>query len=241
MTAFTAALATYSTMPTALAQQGPKKSIYDDEESETVAPAVGTIRPATPVAQDLALTKSEIVSGVTVRTSDALEQTISKGRTWLHGKAEAGQKAADNAFEKYLNAERNVTSTIAEIKSDDEDLLPGAIYVLVSTLSGSILTRNRNFLFRGIAPIAFGAAAFAYFLPQTYENTGKLIWRFEQKAPALVEVHTQTLKHVDCLKNDVAWAVNGGKEALETGVHNARQFVADSTGLQIPSDKPKKE
>ena len=228
-------------MPTAFAQT-PKKSIYDDDqESEAIAPAAGTNRPAAPAAEDLALTKSEIVSGVTVRTSDVLEKTISKGRTWLYGKAEQGQQKADNAFEKYLNVEKNVTSTIAEIKSDEEDLLPGSIYVLVSTLSGSILARNRNVLVRGIAPILFGTVAFRYFLPQTYENTGKLIWRFEQKAPALAEAHTKTQQQVDGLVNDVNSAVNSGKQALESGVHSARQFVADSTGLQIPSDKPKKD
>lgn len=232
-------------MPTAHAQSAaPKKSIYDDDkESEAVATAPGTVRPAasTTTLPDLAYTKTEVVSGVTVRTSDTLEQCINTGRTWLYGKAEKGQKKADDAFEGYLNAERNVTSTLAAIKSDEEDLLPGAIYVLVSTLSGSVLARNRNFVLRGIVPVAFGAAAFKYFLPQTFGNTGKLIWRFEQKAPALADAHVKTQNQVDGLVNNVSTAITDSKQALESGVHSARKFVADSTGLQIPSDTPKKE
>ena len=109
-------------MPTAHAQS--RKSIYDDDDNDTeaIAPVAGTIRPAAPTAEELALTKTEIVNGVTVRTADNLEKIINKGRNWVAGKAEQGQQKADNVFEKYLNAEKSVTSTIAEIKSDEEDI-----------------------------------------------------------------------------------------------------------------------
>lgn len=239
--AFAAASATLSTMPTAHAQS--RKSIYDDDDNDTeaIAPVAGTIRPAAPTAKELALTKTEIVNGVTVRTADNLEKIINKGRNWVAGKAEQGQQKADNVFEKYLNAEKSVTSTIAEIKSDEEDILPGGIYVLVSTLTGSILARNRNIALRGIAPVVFGVAAFRYFLPQTYENTGKLIWKFEQKAPSLADTHVKTKQQVDGLVKDVTDAVDSGNQALENAVHSARKFVADSTGLQIPTDQQSKK
>lgn len=240
MTGLTAALASYAVIPTAHAQ-GPKPIYDENDESETVAPAPGTVVPSQLAAKEQNLTKSEVVNGVTVRSNENLEQYIGKGRAWLEDKAEVGQKKADNVFERYLSAERNVTSTIAAIKSDEEDLLPGAIYVLVATLSGSVLARNRNFLVRGITPLICGAAAFKYFLPDAFGNTGKLIWRFEQKAPALADAHLKTQKQVENLVTDANKAVADSKSALENGVHATRKFVADTTGLQIPSDKPKKE
>lgn len=235
---FSAAVATYATMPTAHAQT--KKSIYDDEESEVVAPVAGTILPAASSKEDLALTKTEIVNGVTVRTADNLEKYIKEGRAWVAEKTEQGQAQADSVFEKYLKAEKSVTSTVAEIKSDDEDILPGGIYVLISALSGSILARNKNLLFRGITPLVFGLGAFKYFLPQTFENTGNLVWKFEQKAPAIAEAHIQTKKSVEDLSKGVSDAVNEGNQKLEGAVSSARKFVAEATGLQIPEDKTKK-
>lgn len=219
-------------MPVAHAQ-GLKKPIYDDDEdSEFIAPAPGTNLAAPTKVEEMALTKSEIVSGVTIRTSSVLEEYIGQGRAWLHDKTVKGQEQVNSVFDRYLNAERNVTSTLGEIKSDSEDILPGGIYVLVSTLSGSILVRNRNILLRGVAPAVFGIAAFRYFLPQTFDNTGKLIWKFEQKAPALADAHVNAHNQVEGLVKDVNTAVADSKAALESGVRSARKFVIDSTGIE---------
>lgn len=225
-------------MPTAHALT-PRKPIYDDdgEDSELIAPLAGTALQAPTPAEDLELTKSEIVSGVTIRSSDSLEKYFGKGRSWLYGKTELGKQKVDKAFEKYINAEKSVTSLFSEIKSEKEDILPGGIYVLVSTLSGSILARNRSFLVRGFMPVVFGAAAFRYFLPQTCNNTGKLIWRFEQKAPAIAEAHVKTQQHVDGLVNGVSSAVSYGKKSLESSVSSIRKFVVDTTGFRGSSEK----
>lgn len=219
-------------MPVAHAQTERKPIYDDDEDSESIAPFAGTIEPAAAPVEEATLTKSEIISGVTVRTSDFLEQYIGEGRSWLYGKTVKGREQVDGALQKYLNVERSVTSTIGEIKSDTEDILPGGIYVLVSTLSGSILVRNRNFLVRGLAPVVFGVAAFRYFLPQTYDNTGKLIWGFEQKAPAVAEAHINAQKQVDGLVQDVNTAVHDSKSSLESSVRSARKFVIDATGIE---------
>lgn len=96
-------------------------------------------------------------------------------------------------------------------------------------------------MLRGVSPLVFGVAAFKYFLPQTFENTGKLIWTFEQKAPVIADAHIKTKKQVEGLVNNVDSAVKEANGALESTVHKARQFVADTTGLQIPTDKPEKK
>lgn len=178
---------------------------------------------------------------MTVRSTDFLEKYVAVGRTWLYGQTEEAKKQFGAAFDKYLSAEKTVTTTVADLKSADEDVLPGAIYILVATLSGSVLARNRNLLVRAAAPVAFGVAAFGYFLPQAYKNTGKLIWSFEEKAPAVAQAHIDTQKSVSELVSSVDTAVKDANSALESTVHQARKFVADTTGLQIPEDKSEKK
>ncbi|KAG0216367.1 hypothetical protein BGX33_000177 [Mortierella sp. NVP41] len=51
--------------------------------------------------------------------------------------------------------------------ANEEDLLPGLLYVALAGLSGSLVTRQRNILFRMFSPLAFAAAAGAYVLPKT--------------------------------------------------------------------------
>lgn len=240
------ALATASA-PTAHASS--RKSIYDDDDDESIAPVPGTSEPVTtptPAAAAAAtpskteLTKTELVNGVTIRSTDTLEKYVAAGRTWLAEHVASAETSLNAYFDKYLSAEKTVSTTVADLKSADEDILPGAIYILVAALSGSVVARNRNVLVRAAAPLVFGTAAFAYFLPEAYANTGKLVWKFEQRAPALAQAHIDTEKSVKDFAASVDTAVKDANSALESSVHTARKFVADTTGLQIPDEKNKK-
>ncbi|KAH7047648.1 hypothetical protein BKA57DRAFT_514054 [Linnemannia elongata] len=51
--------------------------------------------------------------------------------------------------------------------ANEEELLPGLLYVALAGLSGSLVARQRNILFRMFSPLAFAAAAGAYVLPNT--------------------------------------------------------------------------
>ncbi|CAN6650526.1 hypothetical protein TRVA0_024S01508 [Trichomonascus vanleenenianus] len=241
LTALTAGLVTYSTLPVAFADS--KKSIYDDEEEkhEAIAPVPGTAIPAhdpKPVEKQLT---TEIVSGVKVRSHKVLEETIGSARKWLAVQTATAQGEVDEAFGKYLKAEKSVTSTVAELKSDKEDILPGGIYVLISALTGSILARNRTVVLRAAAPLAFGIGAFAYFLPQTFSNTRALTWKFEQKSPQLAEFHTKTQDGITNLVNDVYTVADDANKSLENGVRKTRELIAESTGLQISSNNSEKK
>uniref|UniRef100_A0A060TI17 MICOS complex subunit n=1 Tax=Blastobotrys adeninivorans TaxID=409370 RepID=A0A060TI17_BLAAD len=246
LVAVASALAT----PVALAEPTPRKrNLYDEEvdghDASTVAPVPGTSEVAHDPEQNKTNDNSSTlatstVGGMRVRSSEALEKNVGVARKWLAEKTEQGQQEIDNAFQKYLHAEKSVTDTIAELKSDKEDFLPGGIYVLVSALSGSILARNRGLALRTVTPLVFGAGAFAYFLPNTFQNTRGLAWRYEQRAPALAEYHVKTQEQLEGLAKSVDSAVDDGMKALEDGVHKTRQFIADSTGLQLPDEKKKK-
>ena len=78
--------------------------------------------------------------------------------------------------EKHFNAgltwafrkETDFTNTIAKIApgpETGEQLLPGLIYVLVATMAGSIVSRNRNILIRATFPAAVGITAGEHYFP----------------------------------------------------------------------------
>lgn len=67
--------------------------------------------------------------------------------------------------------------------------MPGALYVLVATMAGSIVSRNRNILLRASVPFAVGLGAAWVVLPVTTRNVADLVWTFEEKAPVIANNH----------------------------------------------------
>lgn len=67
--------------------------------------------------------------------------------------------------------------------------MPGALYVLVAAMSGSILTRNRNILLRATVPFTVGLGAAWIVLPVTTRNVADLVWSYEERVPLVAENH----------------------------------------------------
>jgi len=67
--------------------------------------------------------------------------------------------------------------------------MPGALYVLVAAMGGSIISRNRNMLLRASLPVAVGIGAARYLLPHTTRNVADLVWTYEEKAPVISMNH----------------------------------------------------
>lgn len=68
--------------------------------------------------------------------------------------------------------------------------------MLVAAMGASVLTRNRNFVLRAVAPLAVGLGAANYVLPVTSANVGRLVWRWEQKVPVVADAHARTQERV---------------------------------------------
>ncbi|KAG0297409.1 hypothetical protein BGZ96_006589 [Linnemannia gamsii] len=76
----------------------------------------------------------------------------------------------DNRVARYRPSpahERHQFSNRHSLVANEEQLLPGLLYVALAGLSGSLVARQRNILFRMFSPLAFAAAAGAYVLPHT--------------------------------------------------------------------------
>ena len=91
-----------------------------------------------------------------------------------------------------LQQEQNITSTIASLAPpplSGERLMPSALYVLVASMAGSIISRNRNILLRATTPAAIGIGAAYVVLPHTMQNVGNLMWSFEEKSEVIAVNH----------------------------------------------------
>lgn len=119
----------------------------------------------------------------------------------LYKQAVRSEKAVDDALTETLRLEHSFTSTVRSLapsKESGERVFPGALYVLVASMAGSIVTRNRNILLRAAVPFVVGITAANAVLPVTSKNVGDLIWTYEEKYPVLADAHMrtrETIKH----------------------------------------------
>lgn len=87
-----------------------------------------------------------------------------------------------------LDQERTFTETIASLApapETHEQVMPGALYILVAAMTGSIISRNRNILLRTTVPFAVGLGVAWIVLPVTMRNVGDLVWTYEEKVPVI--------------------------------------------------------
>ncbi|KAF2466816.1 uncharacterized protein BDR25DRAFT_268329 [Lindgomyces ingoldianus] len=131
--------------------------------------------------------------------TDRLAVQVGRARRALHKQATRAEDAVNAALTKTLRLEHSFTSTLRSLappKESNEKLLPGVIYVLVASMAGSIVTRNRNILLRASVPAAIGIGAASAVLPLTMKNVGDLAWTYEERFPTVAETHLQAKARV---------------------------------------------
>ncbi|KAK9455655.1 apolipo protein O-domain-containing protein [Dipodascopsis uninucleata] len=226
------ATAASSSIPIVKAEQ-PAEIFYDEPSSEKVE--VLPSAQETPIASPSSATAPVVIR----KPPSELEDVVRSGRLWLQSASSFVTVHVDVLMNKYLAAESSVTSTIASLKSESEPLLPGTIYVLVSTMAASIATRRRMAPIRSfLAPAVAGTAAMAYFLPQTFANVRALAWKYESSAaPAVAKQHVAVAESVsDVFASTKASTENAKATVLDT-VKKTRKAFKDATGLKIDEDK----
>ncbi|ORY15808.1 apolipo protein O-domain-containing protein [Clohesyomyces aquaticus] len=127
--------------------------------------------------------------------TDRLAVHIGYARLAVHKQAIKAEDAVNSTLTRALRLEHSFTSTVRSLappKESNEKLLPGMLYVLVASMAGSIVTRNRNILLRATVPAAIGLGAAYAVIPLTMKNVGDLAWTYEERFPALAEAHLQT-------------------------------------------------
>ncbi|KAH9909348.1 apolipo protein O-domain-containing protein [Xylariomycetidae sp. FL2044] len=223
-------------------REQPRKPIYDDFETQLpksyipVPSSTSDTIPASSSPPPPAPSSSSLESKLTTTTSnshgptptDRLAVQVGKARMFLHRYATATEDAVNSAVDSAFDLEQSFTSTVASLapsRESGERLMPGLVYVLVASMAGSIVTRNRNVLLRAAVPLALGLGAGWVLVPVTMGNVSDLLWRYEQRFPAVADAHLRTR---DGLRQGWSFArvhADAGKQKVEETVHDARDLV----------------
>jgi organizing structure protein 2 len=207
-----------------------RKPIYDDFEAEPAPPAKTVVPTPSSGTSELS-TKSRSPT-----PTDRLAAQIGKTRLFLHSHVAAAENKVNEFMDSVLHLEESFTSTIASLApppQSGEKLMPGSLYVLVAAMTGSIVSRNRNVLLRATVPVAVGIGAGWVVLPVTMRNVSDLLWKYEQRFPAIADGHIRTREgiekawrmarvHTQQAVNIVDDKVSSGREAVEGWVKKGK-------------------
>jgi len=212
--------------------EGPnsRKPIYDEFET-TPAPPAKTTPSAPPTGISEPPTKIRSPT-----PTDRLAVQIGKTRVFLHSHVAAAENKVNEFMDSVLHLEESFTSTIASLApppQSGEKLMPGSLYVLVAAMTGSIVSRNRNIFLRATVPLAVGIGAGWVVLPVTMRNVSDLLWKYEQRFPAIADGHIRTREgiektwrmariHTQQAVNIVDDKVSSGREAVEGWVKKGK-------------------
>jgi organizing structure protein 2 len=122
---------------------------------------------------------------------------------------------------------------IKSFKSPTEPLTPGVLYVLTSTLFGTVLARSSILLRFTLPATLFFASAFR-FLPETSANISNYIYGLEKEhAPELARIQSEVSRSTTNGVRAVGDGWSASRRAIENGVQKATGWIADTTGLKV--------
>ncbi|KAI1845271.1 hypothetical protein JX265_005426 [Neoarthrinium moseri] len=204
-----------------------KKPIYDDFETPlptatgpTPSPFSDTIpQTSTPPPSSSPYPPASDSKPRAPTPTDRLAVQIGRARLFLYQHATRAEDAVNAGMDRAFDLEQSFTSTVASLappRESGEKLMPGLVYVLVAGMAGSIVGRNRNILLRASLPLALGVGAGWLAIPVTMGNVAGLLWKYEQRFPAVADAHLRT-------RDGIArtW------EMARVHSHLSRQYVDD--------------
>lgn len=178
---------------------------------------------------------NELIDGISVRSPAYLSDFIQRLRLRLTGTYDRVAQKLDEKSSAYYKHERKLTTTIADLHSDPrEQLLPGFTYIAVAAMSGSVLTRNRNFLFRLATPLLLGSACFSYVLPNTFQNTTNLLHSIESaNFPKAVAKQDAFIRRTGELSRATAMRIDSASKSIVGTVSKSQHLIKEWTGLNV--------
>lgn len=160
--------------------------------------------------------------------TDRLAHKIGHARLWLYHRVSTAEEKLNAGLSRLFETEASITSTLASLAPPPESgerLMPGVVYVLVSSMAGSIIARNKNVLVRVAAPVGFGLGAAYVLLPVTMGNVGRLVWEYEKRFPKVAETHLKVREKYETAVRMARVHARLAVEEVENKVREARESV----------------
>ncbi|KAI8632184.1 putative mitochondrial protein [Xylariaceae sp. FL1651] len=210
-----------------------KKPIYDDFEA--TPPPISTTPVPSPVSDTIPTSatppsrpEEHQGSPRSPTPTDRLASQIGKARLFLYKHAVAAEDGINAAVDRAFHLERSFTSTVASLappRESGEQLMPGLVYVLVASMAGSIVARNRNIVLRASLPLALGIGAGWLVIPVTMGNVSDLLWTYEKRFPAVADAHLRTREGIQHAWHMTKLHADLGKSYVDEKVSDARDTV----------------
>ncbi|TFK18332.1 hypothetical protein FA15DRAFT_675361 [Coprinopsis marcescibilis] len=159
---------------------------------------------------------------------------ISVYRKHLQNTYAGGHAYVQGWVSKWIGVEQAFENRVKSIISPTENLTPGLLYVGVSTLTGSILARNRIILTRILLPPIFLLVSANHFLPQTTTNLSNYLGSVEERYfPAFAHKHEIAKAHSAMAWERAREAYRDAREKVGERAVKGLDKVQDVTGLKI--------
>ncbi|KAG9217606.1 hypothetical protein CCMSSC00406_0010425 [Pleurotus cornucopiae] len=169
-----------------------------------------------------------------VEESTPLEKHIGIARRAVTETYHDAYAQVQGVVSKWIGVEHAIEHRVKSIIAPDEPLTPALLYVGISTLTGSILARNRGLPTRVLLPPVFLLASLNHFLPKTSANlSGYLSALEETYFPTLAEKHAIANAHSRMTWERVKEGTQSGREGVMKGVEGAVEWVQGATGLKV--------
>lgn len=163
-----------------------------------------------------------------------LETQISGVRKQAASIIQQGDAFMRSAVDHVVAAEHHIERTVKSLKPRHETLLPGAIYVSVIGLSGSILSRNRAFPVRFLTPLLFFVVSSRLILPETSRNVGDLIYSWESRVPEVKKWHDFTRSHIAMGLWKAGEVVEDAEHMIDGAVKGSKDAFEKNSGIKLP-------
>ncbi|CCH46469.1 hypothetical protein BN7_6062 [Wickerhamomyces ciferrii] len=213
------------------------RSFYEDEEH--ITPVPGTTQPTS--QQDLDSLSPRLINGTSIRSPSFLEKYFTIIRNSINNTWNETESKLDSLTSSYHTKEQHFSSTIANLHNKDEDLLPGSIYILIASLTGSIITRRSNILFRGIVPIALGLTAFKLTLPNTFTNSTRFFYKLEnENLPKLTKEQDKFVSNLNTFVKDSEDGYSNSVDKIGSSLDDLKQNIKKYGGLNTDDVVTKK-
>lgn len=214
------------------------RKFYEDESDVTTIP--GTVIPS-PASEVSTLGSNKLIGGISVRTTDGTESLFKSLRHTTNDVYEQALGYLKSGYTRYNRTEENVTSTLTQPHSKSDDLFPNSIYIVIATLSGTIIARQRGQFAKATLPIILGLASFKYLLPNTFDNVTAFVWGLEkEKIPYIAQQQERAVTKVDGIIQQAEETSRKGQSNIEGAFTSLKKTIANVTGLNLDEEVSKK-
>ena len=129
---------------------------------------------------------------------------------------------------------------VKSIVSPTEQITAGLLYTGITTLTGSIVARNRSHFVRFALPSALFIVSLNHFLPETAGNLSSYLGSVEERyLPKVAEKHAIANAHARMTWERVKESTREGRERAERSVDWGVRRVQEMTGLKLRDDTKK--